>query len=80
MAAPITAGAGIFQLRHLFQGGIPADERAAFLVGIVASFLVGLAAIGGLLAYLRRRNLDVFVSYRIILGTLVILIAALHIR
>jgi undecaprenyl-diphosphatase len=80
MAAPITAGAGLFQLRHLFQGGIPADERAAFLVGIVASFLVGLAAIGGLLAYLRRRNLDVFVSYRIILGTLVILIAALHIR
>jgi undecaprenyl-diphosphatase len=80
MAAPITAGAGLFQLRHLVRGGVPADERAAFLIGIVASFAVGLLAIGALLRFLRTRNLDVFVVYRIGLGAVVLLLAALRVR
>jgi undecaprenyl-diphosphatase len=80
MAAPITAGAGLFQLRHLAKSGIPADERAAFGLGILASFAVGMVAIGALLRYLRTQNLNVFVIYRIALGVLVILLATLHLR
>ena len=80
MAAPITAGAGVFQLRHLVKGGVPADERAAFLVGVAASFVVGMAAIGWLLRYLRERNLDAFVWYRAIAGILVVTIAVLRLR
>jgi undecaprenyl-diphosphatase len=80
MAAPITAGAGIFQLRHLVSDGIPADERMAFLVGITSSFVVGLLAIGGLLRYLRTRSLDVFVGYRVILGLVILIVAALRLR
>ncbi len=80
MAAPITAGAGLFQLRHLARGGIPVDERAAFAIGIVTSFAVGLLAIGGLLRFLRSRSLDVFVGYRVALGAVVLLLAALRLR
>jgi undecaprenyl-diphosphatase len=80
MAAPITAGAGLFQLRHLASGGVPADERAAFVIGIAASFAVGMFAIGVLLRYLRTHNLDIFVVYRIALGILVLLLAVLRVR
>jgi undecaprenyl-diphosphatase len=80
LAAPITAGAGLFQLRHLAGGGIPADERAAFAIGIAASFAVGLLAIGGLLRFLRSRSLDVFVGYRVALGAVVLLLAGLRLR
>jgi len=80
MAAPITAGAGLFQLRHLVHGGVPKDERAAFLIGIAASFAVGMLAIGGLLRFLRSRNLDLFVGYRLGIGAIVLLVAALRLR
>jgi undecaprenyl-diphosphatase len=80
MAAPITAGAGLFQLRHLAKGGVPADERAAFLIGIAASFVVGLGAIHLLLGYVRRRNLDAFVWYRVALGVLVLFVSILRFR
>jgi undecaprenyl-diphosphatase len=80
LSVPVTAGAGIFQLRHLAAGGIPADERLAFLVGVTTSLVVGLLAIGGLLRYLRHRNLDVFVAYRIVVGVLVLLVAVLGLR
>lgn len=75
LAAPITAGAGLFQLRHLLRSGIPEDERAAFGIGVVTSLGVGVLVIGGLLRYLRRQNLNVFVGYRLALGLLVLAVA-----
>lgn len=80
LAAPVTAGAGLFQLRHLFAAGLPPDERTAFLVGISTSLVVGLLAIGGLLRYVRTRNLDVFVGYRLLLGVVVLVVSALRWR
>jgi undecaprenyl-diphosphatase len=80
MAAPITAGAGVFQLRHLAKEGIAANERSVFLIGIAASFVVGLAAIHFLLGYVRRRSLDVFVWYRVAVAVLVIFVAILRFR
>lgn len=78
LAAPITAGAGVFQLRHLVRDGIPAGEHMAFALGILTSFLVGMVVIGGLLHYLRRGSLIVFVVYRIALGLFILTMAALR--
>jgi undecaprenyl-diphosphatase len=78
LGVPITAGAGIFQLRHLFRDGIPPDERGAFLLGITASLVVGLLAIGGMLRYVRHRSLDVFVGYRVVLAAVVVLLAVVR--
>ena len=46
----------------------------AFLVGVLASFLVGILVIKFLLNYLKRGSFKVFAIYRIILGIIVLLI------
>ena len=78
LSMPITAGAGILKLRHLVTDGIPTDERAAFAVGIVVSFVVGLAVIGGLLQYVRTRSMDVFAAYRLTIGTIVVVMSVIR--
>lgn len=80
LGIPVTVGAGVFQLRHLLRDGIPADERAAFALGVLASLVVGVFAIRGLLGYVRHRNLDVFVAYRIGFALLIVLIGAVRSR
>ncbi len=78
LSMPITAGAGILKLRHLVIDGIPADERAAFAVGIGLSFVVGLAVIGGLLRYVRTRSMGLFAAYRLTIGTVVVVMAVVR--
>ena len=73
MATPITAGAGIFAARTLLTGESGVDVSAGPLViGMVAALVSGLLAIHFMLAYLRRRSLDVFVAYRILLAAVVV--------
>jgi undecaprenyl-diphosphatase len=74
LSAPITAGAILFKLRHVFAHGLPAHEAAVFAVGILSSLVVGYLAVAGLLAFLRRYNLTVFVVYRILFGLLVLVL------
>jgi undecaprenyl-diphosphatase len=72
LATPVTAGAGIVKLGHLIKDGVPADERVAFFIGIIASFVVGLVAIRFLLRYLQRYSLDVFIAYRVVVAVVVL--------
>lgn len=68
LSAPITGGAILFKLRHLVTEGLPAHEAGVFAVGILSSLVVGYLAVAGLLAFLRRYPLTVFVVYRIVFG------------
>jgi undecaprenyl pyrophosphate phosphatase UppP len=77
---PITAGAGVLKLRHLVSDGIPADEQMAFVAGIVASFVVGLIVIGGLLRYVRTQGMDVFTGYRLTIGVIVLTVTIAGLR
>lgn len=73
LSIPATAAAGIFELKHVLQ--TPAVDRPAIVmlvVGTVVSFVSGMAAIAGLLRFLRTRTTLVFVVYRIGLGLLLI--------
>ena len=74
MATPITAGAGIFEVRKLLtgEGGVQV-ETVPLVVGMLAAAVSGLAAIHFMLSYLRRRSLDVFVWYRIALAAVVLI-------
>ena len=75
MATPITAGAGIFELRKLLTGEAGVQvELAPLVVGMVAALLSGLAAIHFMLRYLRTRSLDVFVLYRFVLAAIVLVV------
>lgn len=57
------------------QGGIPADMRMPFIVGIIVSGITGALVIGLLLSYLRKHGLWFFIYYRIVFGIIVIALA-----
>jgi len=75
LATPITGGAVLWATRRLLREGVPADERAAFVAGVVASALVGFLAIHYLLRYVRTRSYAPFVVYRVVVGILVVVLA-----
>jgi undecaprenyl-diphosphatase len=75
MATPITAGAGLFEVRKLLTGEAGVQvEVAPLVVGMVAALFSGLAAIHFMLRYLRTRSLDVFVVYRFVLAAIVLVV------
>ncbi|MBA2253489.1 MAG: undecaprenyl-diphosphatase UppP [Chloroflexi bacterium] len=70
MGTPIIAGAGLWKLRGVLAEGGVGENTAALAVGIVASTVAGLVAIGALLAYLRRYSTGVFIAYRLVAAAL----------
>jgi undecaprenyl-diphosphatase len=73
MATPITAGAGLWELRKIVSGEAGVDlPLLPLAAGMIVSLLSGLAAIAVLLRYVRSRGYGLFVAYRIALAALVI--------
>jgi undecaprenyl-diphosphatase len=73
MATPITAGAGLWELRKILAGEAGVDLPIVPLAaGMVASLLAGLAAIAVTLRFLRTHTVTLFVVYRIGLAALVV--------
>jgi undecaprenyl-diphosphatase len=73
MATPITAGAGLWELRKIVVGEAGVELPIVPLVaGMVASMLAGLLGIAVLLRYLRSHGVGIFVVYRIALAALVV--------
>lgn len=77
LLVPAIAGAAAKDFWDLMKhgGGIPADERTAFLVGILVSAVTGGIVIGFFLDFLRRRSLTFFVFYRVVFGIIVFALA-----
>jgi undecaprenyl-diphosphatase len=73
MATPITAGAGIWELRAILAGEAGVElPLVPLLAGMVASLLAGLVAISVLMRYLRSHGVGAFVAYRIALAALIV--------
>ena len=76
LSTPAIAGAAASALHHLVkQGGLPADMRLPFVLGIVVSGAVGWVVIAFLLKYLQRHSLHFFIYYRVIFGIIVVALA-----
>lgn len=73
LSVPAVVLSGLFELRHIGDGGASFTTTA---IATVAAFASGYAAIAWLLRYLASNTLNVFVAYRIPLGILVIALAA----
>ncbi|MEQ9619950.1 MAG: undecaprenyl-diphosphate phosphatase [Deltaproteobacteria bacterium] len=69
MAAPLIAGAGVFESRHLEYSSV---MSAPFIAGIIASAVFAFFAIKYLLRFVRRESYTVFVIYRLILAALIV--------
>ncbi len=77
LATPITLGAGLYGSQKLLTETHTGTEWLAIAVGFVVAALAGLAAIGFLLAWLRRRSVAVFSLYRIGFAAVVVLLVVL---
>jgi undecaprenyl-diphosphatase len=67
LSIPATTLAGLFELKH-FLDAPEKPPTAALVVSTLVAFVSGMAAIAGLLRYLRTRTTLVFVVYRLLLG------------
>jgi undecaprenyl-diphosphatase len=75
MAAPVIAGAGLFEARKLVSGEAGVQVAAAPLaVGFIAALVSGLIAIWALLRYLRSNSLAIFVAYRLVAAAVVVVV------
>ena len=78
LTVPISVLAALKSAKDLADAGAGAAQLAPMAIGLVVSAVVGYAVIAWLLAWLRRRDLTVFVVYRMILA--VVIVAALVFR
>ena len=67
LATPITFGAALLKVPHLFDGG----DLAPILIGMVSAAVVGFLSIRVLLAYVRTRTYRPFVIYRLVFAAVV---------
>jgi undecaprenyl-diphosphatase len=68
LALPITAGAALLKVPHLFRNG---GDTGPVLIGMLAAGVSGFLAIRLLLSYVRRRDYLPFVAYRFAFAALV---------
>ncbi len=78
MSLPIIAGAGAYKFLDVMgEGGIPADFRIPFGVGMATSAITGYAAVWGTIRFVQTRTFTPFVVYRVVAGVAVVgLVAA----
>jgi undecaprenyl-diphosphatase len=81
LLVPITLAAVLFKgVNDVLLGNLPAGWVGPFLVGTVASAASGVLAIRFLLGYVRRHDYTVFVIYRLIAATVILLLIATGVR
>jgi undecaprenyl-diphosphatase len=81
LLVPITFGAVFWKgLTDVFLGDLPPGSTGPFVVGTIAAAVSGLAAIWGLLGYVRRHDYSVFVLYRLVVAAFVLLLIATGVR
>lgn len=76
LGIPITAGAilKVFSEGSVLQAA--RNDQAIFLVGIITALASGLFAIKFMIGFLGKHGLHIFAYYRIVLGLIVLLLAA----
>ncbi|MBI2526985.1 MAG: undecaprenyl-diphosphate phosphatase [Candidatus Rokubacteria bacterium] len=72
LSIPITAAAGGYSALKLVKRGLDPTLLGPLGMGVLASFLAGLAAVWFLVNFLQRRSLLPFVIYRCALGILIL--------
>jgi undecaprenyl-diphosphatase len=68
LSTPVIFGAGVLKLSDLN----PSEVTFPFLAGVLTSALVGILCISFLMKFLKKFSFNVFVGYRILLGSIII--------
>jgi undecaprenyl-diphosphatase len=81
LLVPIVLGAVLLKgWTDVVAGDLPPGWVGPFLVGTIAAAVSGLAAIWGLLGYVRRHDYSVFVAYRLIAAAVVLIVIVAGVR
>jgi undecaprenyl-diphosphatase len=81
LLVPITLGAIVFKgVSDVLLADLPPGTEGPFVVGTIAAAVSGLAAISGLLGYVRQHDYSVFVVYRLAAAAAVLLLIATGVR
>ncbi len=77
LAIPAVVASGLFELKDVVTGDKHVNT-STFNVGVatVVAFFVGYAAIAWLLRYLATHSVNIFVIYRVVLGSTVLILVA----
>ena len=74
---PIVFGASLLKgVKDVAFGGLPPGSAGPVVVGMITAAVVGLVAIWGLLAYVRRHTYGLFVVYRLALAAAILVTIA----
>jgi undecaprenyl-diphosphatase len=74
LLVPIVFGAAVLKgVKDVALDGLPPGSAGPFVVGMLAAAVVGVAAIWGLLGYVRRHTYSLFVLYRIALAAAILI-------
>jgi undecaprenyl-diphosphatase len=73
LSIPAITASGLLELRKALKI-LPPDSFTPLVVGTIVSGIVGYLSIWFLLAYLRRNTTTVFIVYRLILGTVLLIL------
>jgi undecaprenyl-diphosphatase len=73
LLVPIVFGAALLKGAKVAVNGLPAGSAGPFVVGMLAAAVVGLAAIWGLLGYVRKHTYTIFVVYRLALSAAILI-------
>ncbi|MDF2582722.1 MAG: pyrophosphate phosphatase, partial [Mycobacterium sp.] len=78
LAIPAVLGSGLYELRHVFEPGASGMSATVpqIVAGTLIAFVIGYAAVAWFLRFLVRHSMYWFVGYRLILGTLVLVLLA----
>ncbi len=77
MSLPIIAGAGAYKFVDVMgEGGVPADFRVPFVVGMATSAVTGYVAVWGTIRFVQTRTFTPFVAYRVLAGVAVVALVA----
>jgi undecaprenyl-diphosphatase len=77
LAVPAVVASGLFELKGVISGEKGGNEPIGYvIVATVIAFIVGYVAIAWLLRYLAHHSVRLFVIYRLLLGSAVLLLVA----
>jgi len=75
LSVPAVVLSGLFEFRHIGEEGNTAGFAPTAIATVVA-FVVGYATIAWLLRYVRNHDFTIFVAYRVIVGVIILTLAA----
>jgi undecaprenyl-diphosphatase len=80
LSVPVVGGAALLKLAQLAKDGMPAHMAQPFVVGVIAAALSGLAAIWFVLSYLRTHTFTIFIVYRLVVASALLIVIATGFR